>query len=117
MSLRDNVNELNRMILQGEILDAFDKFYAEDVVMQEDSDEPRRGKAANREYEEQFVASLEQFHDAEIRAVALDEENGVAMIEWFMDVTVAGQGRTQMEQIAVQRWEDGQVVHERFYHA
>ena len=27
--------ELNDMILQGEILEAFDKFYADDVVMKE----------------------------------------------------------------------------------
>lgn len=117
MSLRENVNELNQMILSGDILGAFDKFYADDVVMQEDSDEPRRGKEANREYEEQFVNSVEDFHDAEVRAVTVDEENGVAMIEWFFDMTLSGQGRQQVEQVAVQRWEDGQITHERFYHA
>ncbi len=117
MSLKQHVDDLNRMILGGEILDAFEKYYADDVVMQEGSKEPRRGKDANREYEEQFVGSVQAFHDAEVKALAVDEEAGVALSEWLMDVTLDGQGRQQLEQVSVQRWEDGQVVHERFYHA
>ncbi len=31
--LKANVEELNSMILEGKILDAFDKFYAPDVKM------------------------------------------------------------------------------------
>jgi hypothetical protein len=37
--LRTLVDELNQMILEGKILDAFEKFYADDVVMQ-DNDYP-----------------------------------------------------------------------------
>ena len=83
--LRSRVNELNQMILQGEILDAFDKFYAEDIVMEEDGDK-RVGWEANREYEEQFVNNLTEFRDAEV-----------------------------FKQAAVQRWEDGKIVNEKFY--
>ena len=39
--LRTNVDQLNQMILEGKTLDAFEKFYAEDVVMQ-DNDYPAR---------------------------------------------------------------------------
>ena len=31
--LRTNVDQLNQMILEGKILDAFDKFYADDVII------------------------------------------------------------------------------------
>jgi len=58
MTLRDKVDALNAMILQGQILDAFEKFYAEDVVMQDNTKPPRIGKDANREHEKMFVAVL-----------------------------------------------------------
>ena len=107
--------ELNDMILQGKILEAFDEFYADDIVMEEDGKE-RVGKEANREYEEQFVNSLEAFHDAEIRARAVDEENHVTLSEWYNDMTLEGVGRVQQEQVAVRTWnEDGEITNEKFY--
>jgi hypothetical protein len=36
--------------------------------------------------------------------------------ETAMDVTLKGVGRLQMVQVAVRRWKNGKVVHERFYH-
>ena len=107
--------ELNDMILQGKILEAFEEFYADDIVMEEDGKE-RAGKDANREYEEQFVNSLEAFHDAEIRSRAVDEENNVTLSEWFNDMTLEGVGRVQQEQVSVRTWnEDGQITNEKFY--
>lgn len=106
--------QLNDMILQGRILEAFDQFYADDVVMEEDGNE-RVGKDANREYEEQFVNSLEAFHSAEINARGVDEDNNVTFSEWSMDMTLEGVGRVQQEQVAVRTWDDGQITHEKFY--
>ncbi len=107
--------ELNDMILRGEILEAFDKFYADDIVMEEDGKE-RVGKEANREYEEQFVDALEAFHSAEITARAVDENNNVTFSEWENDMTLDGVGRVQQKQVAVRTWnDDGQITHEKFY--
>jgi ketosteroid isomerase-like protein len=107
--------ELNDMILQGKILEAFEEFYADDIVMEEDGKE-RVGKDANREYEEQFVEALQEFHGAEIRSRAVDEENNVTLSEWFNDMTLDGAGRVQQEQVAVRTWnDDGQITNEKFY--
>lgn len=107
--------QLNDMILQGKILEAFDKFYADDVVMEEDGNE-RVGKDTNREYEEQFVDSIEAFHSAEIKARAVDEENKVTFSEWSMDMTLEGVGRVQQNQVAARSWnDDGQITRETFY--
>jgi hypothetical protein len=107
--------ELNEMILQGKILEAFDEFYADDIVMEED-DKTRDGFEANREYEEQFVNSLEAFHDAEIRSRAVDEENNVTLSEWYNDMTLEGVGRVQQEQVSVRTWNDeGKITNEKFY--
>jgi hypothetical protein len=53
--------QLNDQIAKGDILGAFDRFYAENVTMQENSDEPFAGKANNRKREEEFIASVQEF--------------------------------------------------------
>jgi len=50
--------ELNNMVLSGKALEAFEQFYADDVVMQENNDEPRIGKETNRKFEQEFFSSL-----------------------------------------------------------
>ncbi len=116
VSLEDRVNDLNQMILQGQILEAFEKYYADDVVMTDNNQEPRVGKAANRVYEEQFVNGLTAFRGAEIKSVAVNEETGVAMVEWWMDFTHSTFGDVERHQVAVQHWKDGQIVREHFFY-
>lgn len=106
--------ELNEMILSGKLLEAFDRFYADDCVMQENGGEPRVGKEANRSYEEQFVNSVAEFHGAKLMASAVEDE--VTFSEWQWDVTFKEGGRTTMNQVAVRRWKDGEVSAERFYY-
>lgn len=113
--LKSRDQKLNDLILQGKILEAFDEFYADDIVMEEDGSE-RVGKEANREYEEQFVNSLEEFHAADIVSRGVDEDNNVTLSEWHNDMTLEGVGRVQQKQVSVRTWnEDGQVTREKFY--
>jgi SnoaL-like domain len=106
--------ELNQLVLQGQILPAFDRFYAENVVMQENNSPASEGKAANRIREEQFVDSIAQFHHAALLGSATSGNRSFS--EWVMDVTFKNGIRVKLEQVAVRQWEHGQVVHERFYY-
>ena len=108
-------NELNQMILGGQALDAFEKFYADDIVMQENDQPPREGKAANREFEEQFFSSIKEFHGATLGDVAVTGD--VSFSEWTFDVTFQDGNRVANPQVTRRKWKDGKVVHERFYHA
>ncbi len=107
-------DQLNAMVLGGQAMEAFERFYAEDVVMQENDGEPSVGKAANREREIQFFSSVEQFHSAAVKASAV--AGNVSFGEWEMDLTFKGGARTMMRQVSVRRWKDGQIVHEKFYY-
>lgn len=107
-------HDLNQAILAGDILGAYDKYYADDVVMQENSAEPVSGKAANRKREEDFVNSVEQFHGGKLIGSAVNGD--VSYSEWLYDITFKGAGRVKMEQVASRRWKNGKVSHERFYY-
>ena len=106
--------ELDDMILKGQAMEAFEKYYAEDVVMQENSNDPVVGKDANRKREEDFFASLEDFHGAGVVGKAVT--GGRSYGEWWMDVTFKGAGRVKMEQVVARVWKDGLVSSERFYY-
>src|SRR5690606_36025274 len=115
MSVQQLNDELNQMIMRGEALDAFERFYADDVVMQENLEEPTVGKDANRIRAQEFFGSIEEFHGAELLSTAAGDD--VSFAEMSFDITFKGGQRTKMTEVAVRRWRDGKVVHERFYYA
>jgi len=104
--------ELNRMILRGEALNAFQRFYADDVVMQENSDPPVAGKEANRIREQELMGNLAAF-EAELLGSAVAD--GLSYSEWIYTFTFRDGTRQRLYEVSARRWRDGQVVHEHFY--
>ena len=113
-SILDNVNDLNSLMLQGKAMDAFEKYYADDVVMQENSMPPTVGKNANRERELAFFGGITEFRGAQIHDIAIGDN--VAMIVSSMDYTHKEYGERKYTQVAVQHWKDGKIVNERFFY-
>lgn len=113
-NLKQLDDELNQLILTGKVFEAMERFYATDVVMQENTDAPCIGLAANLEREKQFFAMVETFFGARVTAQAIGD--GVTITEWVNDVQFKGAPRAEMHQVSVRRWKDGKIVHERFYH-
>ena len=111
----EKVNDLNRMILAGEGLQAFDKYYHEDVVMQENENPPTIGKVANRQNEVDFFSSITEFRGATPLKVTVGDNT--SMVEWHYDFTHKDWGVRNYKQIAVQEWKDGQIISEKFYYS
>jgi ketosteroid isomerase-like protein len=114
MNLKEAVQAHVQMIQHGQLLEAFERFYADDIVMTEYGEAPRVGKEANRAFEQQFVQNLEAVHGGELRGLAVDEATGLVVAEWFFDVTHRQWGRIQFRQWAIQYWQRGQIVRETF---
>jgi ketosteroid isomerase-like protein len=113
-SVQELDKQLNDDVLSGKAMEAFEKYYADDVVMQENSEEPRRGKDVNRKAEQEFFASVEAFHGASVKASAVNGE--VSFSEWEMDLTFKGGNRVKISQVAVRHWKNGKVASERFFY-
>lgn len=107
--------DIKALVLAGKAMEAFEKYYGPDVVMQENEQEPTIGKDANRQRELDFFSKVVEFRGAEVKTVAFGDN--VIISEWFLDYTHADWGKVTHDQVSVQRWEDGKVVHERFYYA
>jgi len=84
-TLLEKVNDLNSMILEGKALEAFEKHYHDDVVMQENDNPVVVGKVANRQREKDFFSSITEFRGAEPLKVTVGKTT--TMVEWHFDYT------------------------------
>lgn len=112
--LFQNISDLNDLILQGKALDAFEKYYHDDVIMQENESTPTVGKDANRKREQEFFEAITEFRSARPLKVTVGE--GVTMVEWHYDYTHKDWGVRNYRQISVQEWKNGKIVKETFYY-
>jgi ketosteroid isomerase-like protein len=106
--------KLNDAILSGKAMEAFEELYDDTVVMQDNLEPEFRGKDFNRKREQDFFATVEAWHGAKVLGTAIHGD--VSFSEWEMDISLKGMGRIKMAQVAVRRWKNGKIVHERFYH-
>mgnify|MGYP001825125170 FL=1 len=114
-NIRERVDQLNGMILEGKIMEAMGEFYTDDVVMAENDNEPTVGLKANLEREQAFVDNT-TWYGAELKNVA--HGDGISMVEWWLDFHNTQYGpRLAFTQVAVQRWRDGKIYDERFYYS
>ena len=116
MSYLEQAKSIYDMIFSGQLLEAFEKYYHEEVVMHEATGDVRKGKETCRTYEKQFLDNVQEIHGGGIDSVTSNEDEGVTTVESWMDVTFKDGNRVKMEQVAVQRWEGDQIIHERFYY-
>lgn len=113
-NLLEKIADLNDLILQGKMMEAFEKYYHEAVVMQENENPPTIGKDANREREEAFMSSVTEFRGASPLKVAVGEN--VTMVQWHYDYTHSEWGVRNYVQISVQEWKNGKIIKEQFFY-
>jgi len=116
MSYYDKAKDIYDMLAQGKSMEAFEKYYHKDIVMVEATGEERKGKDVNRKFETEFMGSIKEFHGSGVRSITSNEKDAVTMVESWMDVTMQDGQRHMMEEVAVQKWKDNQIIRERFYY-
>ena len=105
--------QLNEMIVEGKSVDAFRRFYHENVVAQENDEPERVGRDPWMRERQDLEKKLERFS---ARVLAHAANGDVSFSEWEIDMEMEGMGPMIMVQVAVRRWKDGKVVRERLYH-
>lgn len=118
-TVTEGTNELVEALKGGAIMDAFEKLYAESIVMQENHLEPTSGKSANRVREEAFLAGVKEWKELWIDNVAVADNgdgNGVSFIEYGFKFIDQSDTEVIYQQASRQTWEGGVITHETFYH-
>ncbi len=108
------IHELLDYVRDGRIMEAMREFYDEQVIMEEPAYGRTIGLAANLSREQQFVDSVAEFKNFEAPVVTVGD--GASSYENVMDWTNTDGEDVHVEQVAVQRWRNGKITHERFYY-
>jgi ketosteroid isomerase-like protein len=118
MSTKEVANRFHEMAQKGQWNEIQEAFFADDAV----SIEPEKsqglqtvkGKKAIQEKGKQFGEMVEEMHGGySNEPIVTGNHFAVAM---GMDVTFKGQGRVQMDEIAVYEVNDGKIVKEQFFY-
>lgn len=117
MSYLEKAREFQAMQSQGQTMEAFEKYYAEDCkIVEMPTGEVRQGKDAQRKAIIGWFDTVEEAHGGGVNAITANEEQGTTCCEVWFDITFKGAGRMKMEEVAVQQWKGDQIVEERFYY-
>lgn len=113
----ENAKKLQNMMAEGKTMEAFEELYHDSVQVYEmPTGEHRDGKEAQRKAIEQWFGSVKEMHGGGVNNITSNEDDGVSTVESWMDVTTQDGNRMKMEEVAVQKWQDGQIVEEKFYY-
>ncbi|MBD2102567.1 nuclear transport factor 2 family protein [Leptolyngbya sp. FACHB-261] len=115
MALRERVQELLDFLKTSPPAEqVYERFYAEDVVVQENLQAPRVGRAMSIERQLRMNANVKEVHDFKIGPVLVDGDHSV--VEMHIDLTTLDGYRIRIEELGMQTWKDGLIVRERFFY-
>lgn len=123
MNLRDRVQELLAFQQTNPTVEAiYGRYYAEDVVVQENLNPPRVGRDLSIDRQLKMNANIKEVHEVKVGAVLVDgfsEEHpldGHSVIELHLEITTQDDYRIRIEELGLQTWKDGLIVHERYFY-
>ncbi len=114
LTLLQKIEDLNKLVVEGKSLEAFEKYYHDDVMMQENENIPTLGKEANRDREKEFYAAVTEFRSAKPIKITVGED--ISMVQWHYDYTHRDWGTRNYNQVSVQEWKDGKIIKEQFFY-
>ncbi|MDP2628949.1 MAG: nuclear transport factor 2 family protein [Nanoarchaeota archaeon] len=114
--LKNNVEQLNTLIKEGKIMEAFEKYYGEEVIIQVNGNSPVKGKDANRKREMIFLQEIEKLNSADINSVTFGgTEDNVSMTEWAIKIENKDGIKKTIYRVNVQHWKDNKIINEKLY--
>lgn len=107
------LDELVELVQQGKPMEAFEKFYGENLDKADLDGKVVLGKEANRKVGYELLSKVRSVRDfSRVGQVIRDNRS---FLVWSLDFDHEEQGRINVIQVAIQDWENGKIVKERFY--
>ncbi len=118
MTTQEVANRFNELSKQGNFKQIQEELFAHDAESIEPAHSPglqsAKGKDALAQKGEMFNSMVEEMHGGySSEPLVAGNHFAVAM---GMDVTMKGQGRSKMDEIAVYEVKDGKIVKEQFFY-
>ena len=111
-SVQEELHAIRRLIESGNLMAAYERYYADDVVVKSNDDPPMRGKKENIAAHGEFFKMAKTFQ-CRVKSALAGED--VSMIELEYEVTDLAGNEHRFSAVAVHDWRRGAIVAERFY--
>ena len=112
--IKTSLADLNSLVIKGQLMDAFEKYYHEDIEMQENSNAPVKGKDTNRKRELEFLSNVTEFRKASVAELAVN--GNTSFVIWSYDYTHKEWGVRNYTQVSVQHWKGTKIIKEQFFY-
>ncbi|MGL4621552.1 MAG: SnoaL-like domain-containing protein [Waterburya sp.] len=102
--------------------EVYERYYDENVVVQENMQPSRIGRALSIERQKLMNENVKEIHDFKIGAVLVDGvgeaylKDTRSMVEMHLDATTKDGHRLKIEEVGLQTWKDGKIIHERYFY-
>jgi hypothetical protein len=115
MEVRNRVQELLEFFKSNPPVEqVYERFYDENVVVQENLQPPRVGRNLSIERQQRMNANIKEIHDFQIGAVLVDGNRSV--IEMRLEATTLDGYRIKLEELGMQTWQNGLIIHEQYFY-
>lgn len=115
LSIEESLNDLLSLLGKGQFIEAQEKYLADNVSLTEGNDQPKSGKDNVIEIEKEVLSGVGEFIRYEAFNTAVN--GNVSFYEGVMEYIQKDGVHVKVEQTVVDKWENGKIVSERFYHA
>lgn len=115
MTYYQKAKDLFKMIEEGKLIDALDKFYHPDVIIIADDGTQRTGKDKAREYDQKFMREIEEVLGGGIETITSDEERAITMVEFWTYLKFKNGNKKKIQEVVVQQWDGELIIKENFY--
>ena len=114
-SIEKALLDLKDLLGKGQFLEAMDKYLADNVVLQEANNEPKKGKDVCIAAEKELLATVVEFIRYDMNNVAIT--GNFSYYEAVMEFKTNDGQHHKFEQVNRTQWENGKIINERYYHA
>ena len=113
MPAQERVGEFVDYVKSGRYVEALEEFYAQTASVRDNLGKPRSGLAALIEHEKRTLAKVKMRTHA--AGPMLIDGDWVA-INWVFEITLPDGSVHYLDELALQKWQDGRIITEQFYY-
>ncbi len=106
------LDELIALVSQGKPMEAFDLYYHDDLEKADLDGITHKGKAVNHQIGLDLLSKVTFVRD--FTAVGKVVKGNRSFLVWSLDFDHADNGAIKVTQVAIQDWQDGKIIKERF---
>jgi len=115
-TIEKNLKHVHELLSKGAFIEAMDTYLHDDVELVEANDAPKKGKAFNLKFEQDFIDNqLQDFVRYDVKNYAINGNH--SFYDAVMELKLKDGSTMLSEQTVVTEWKDGKIYRERYYHA